>query len=169
MPARKTQRVINGFERDFQLHHDHAGAFEEIRGGIDIGGQEAVVSAFHYPNTILSGGFDEDGRDAAGDAGGEGNAARIDAARMEIGDGGGTKQVVADAGHHGHGGAAETRGDGLIGSFPAETEAELAPENGLTGTWNGVGVGDEIDVGAADNSDVGWPLHKLSFFHKKQT
>src|SRR5436309_22733 len=121
-----------------------------------------VIGALDHPDAILAGTLYEDGRDTAGDSGRDLHVGDVDAARREVFNGGGSEEIVADAGDHGGLGAAETRRDGLVGALAAEAEAEFTAENGFTGARKLVGVSDKIDVGAADHHDPGRASHRFS-------
>ena len=153
--AGEAQCVIDGNERDFELEHDAIRGAEQVGGGVDIGRQEAVVGAFDDQDAVLAGAIDENRRDAAGDTRGDPDVRGVDGELLEIGDGSGAEEVVAHAGDHGHAHAAEPGGDGLVGAFAAEAQVKFAAEDGFAGTGEGVGEGGEVDVGAADNHDVG--------------
>ena len=60
--------VVNRFEWDFELHDHAVDGFEQVGGGIDVGGFEEIVRALDYEDAVLAVGLDEDGSYAAGRA-----------------------------------------------------------------------------------------------------
>ena len=151
--------VVDGLKRDFELEDDAVGGTQQIGGGLDIGRQERIVGAFDDEDPVLAGGVDKDGGDATGNARSDQDVSGIDTAGGEVLDGGGPKQVVAYARHHGNARTTEARGDSLVGAFAAETELEFPSEDGLTGPRKLVREGGEIHVGAADDYDMGLAIH----------
>ena len=133
LPPRQPQRVINGFERYFELQHDAIGLAQQIGGRIDIAGQQAVVGALHDQNAVLAGAIDENRRYAAGRSGRDRDMRGIDSAGAEVFDRGGAEQVVAHPRHHGHPRTASPRGHGLVCAFAAKPQLETASEDGFPG------------------------------------
>jgi hypothetical protein len=73
---------------------------------------------------------------------------------LEIGEHVGGKRIGAQTTDKLHP-AAGTRGpDGLVGALAAESTAEDAPRNGLSGPRQALDLHDQIHVGTADNDDI---------------
>ena len=51
--ACKTDAVIDGFERNFELQDDAIDGFEQVGGGLHVRGLKQIVRAFDHPDAIL--------------------------------------------------------------------------------------------------------------------
>ncbi len=147
--------VIDGAERNFELHHDGVGFAEQRSGGIDVFGGERIVRAFDDDDAVLATGLDKDWCDAAGDSFRDADMAGVNALRLEIFDGSGTEEVAADFGDHGDIRPAEACGDGLVGAFAAKAQVEFFAEDGFAWAGEDVVKGGEVNVGAAYYGDEG--------------
>lgn len=154
--AGQGQGVENGGKRELELDKADAGAGNQIRRGVDVSGSYAGVGAGGDADGVFAGVGDDDQRDARGCVGGGEKVVAINVGVLQICAQRRAEGVVADAADE-CGRDFESGGrDGLVGTFAAGDGSEAVSEDGLTGFGDGWGGGDEVDVGGADNDDVGF-------------
>ena len=79
----------------------------------------------------------------------------VDALALEVLEGHVGEDIVPERADHRDAGA-EARGHhGLVGALPAEAHDEVVADERLAGVRHALGVGDEVDVQAADDGDGG--------------
>ena len=66
--AREAHAVVNRLQRNFELKHDAVHRLQQVGGHVDIGRLQAIVGALHHEDAILTVGFHENRRHAAGDS-----------------------------------------------------------------------------------------------------
>src|SRR5579859_6146974 len=160
---REANGVIDGIERDFELHDDGV-RFEQERGrGIDVFGRKRIVRAFDDNDAILAAGFDEDGSDAARYSFGDAHVGCVDALRLKIPDGCRAEEVAADLCDHGDGRSEEHTSEGLVGTLAAKAEVEFFAEDGFAGAGKYVIERGEVHVGAAYHGNEGLLRHVRSW------
>src|ERR1039457_6963206 len=76
---------------------------------------------------------------------------------------------VAHPRHHRHLRAAQPRRHRLVRAFAAESQAELAPEDGLARTRKLVRIRHQIDIRAADDRNPRLKFHSIASLPKVQS
>ena len=104
---RKGNGVVDRLERDFELEDNTVDGFEQVSGGIDVGGLQFVVRPLHHEDAVLPVGLDKNRGYAAGHAIHLLHMSGVDPKLFEILDGRRTKEVAADSGHHEDRGSAQ--------------------------------------------------------------
>src|ERR1019366_1411378 len=85
----------------------------------------------------------------------------VDTERLEVLDGGRTKQVASHPRHHEHLRTTETSGDRLIRALASESQLEFLPEDGFPGLGELVGKRCEINVGTSNHRNARAPGHSF--------